>query len=571
MKNYLYYIVYIVAFFVVFDINTYSQTYFYGDSIEITVHNLKNRQIQWQISNDSLSWVDLSNKNDSILKYFINEDSYFHAKIISDSCSWTSNDVKAILDEKRKVFGVKIDRSNVTENRLERIYNAKEKNAYWEIEGKTYDYKNDDMANVYPFNQIKICNIVKDTNKQWKVVYSSDLHFNRNEDTFVEIPLFYMSRYIDGNYEYRLISQTDYPDFYPAPMFVENGKIINKIYIGVYETSVDGSTGIAKSVTGKIPATSKTISDFRNLYKSKGNGFSSIDLRTLMSLQHLYLIYFANKNSQQTIGCGITELSQPINKILNLNDSISDKIVISTSSSSADYYWYIGEIVCLVNGSKIVNYAKLIDIKKDVPIKGQSTFILDKNVSINSNLTFGASAQITGLTDVLENMSGVTKEKSINNKGTSAVKLFNIENLWGNVWEFVDGLIFKGLTPLVGFDMNAYNDEGNSYMPMSFLCLEQPVNGSKNDTYGFIDNLGIDFNYTWLCFPETIGLNGVSDKLGYGDFFYQINNLNNKVYSVFGGGFDHYWRTGLFTFRNWNELSVNWYLYGSRMQFKFLN
>jgi hypothetical protein len=51
----------------------------------------------------------------------------------------------------------------------------------------------------------------------------------------------------------------------------------------------------------------------------------------------------------------------------------------------------------------------------------------------------------------------------------------------------------------------------------------------------------------------------------FGDYYY----LNTKATCyVHGGGFDHYWRCGLFTLRGWATDTQKWYLYGSRLIYK---
>jgi len=51
----------------------------------------------------------------------------------------------------------------------------------------------------------------------------------------------------------------------------------------------------------------------------------------------------------------------------------------------------------------------------------------------------------------------------------------------------------------------------------------------------------------------------------FGDYYYLSRKATCYVH---GGGFDHYWRCGLFTLRGWATDSAKWYLYGSRLIFK---
>lgn len=469
-----------------------------------------------------------------------------------------------------RIYGVRINRNTPSENEIERIYNSVELISLSQIEG-TFLSDKDDFTDIYPFNEMQVCNIEKTITGALKVTYENESGFSRKKDTFVEIPLFYMKRYFKDNYDYRLISQVPYGGYYPAPMFVENEKVLDKVYIGVYETSID-EQGIARSITEQIPTTGKIISEFRQLYQNKGSGFSSLDIRTIMSLQHLYLIYYANKNSQIMIGGGWTGLDQPTHKILNNSNSPTDRIIIQASAKHIDNHWFIGQSVCTVKDFKVLEYASVLELLKDNPTKEQVTVVLNKKVNIDETISFGSSAQLTGWSDKLEHKTGRSKQNNINpDNQASAVKLFGIENLWGNVWEFVDGLVIKGLTPCIGFETKTYNNNGYGYIPIAFQCIEQDKNDPYHGTFGYIENLGIDNVYSWIAFPDVLGGNNVHKDAGYGDFFYQINDPIENRYSVFGGGFDHFSRAGLFNIRNWNEDTASWYLYGSRMQFKVSN
>ena len=538
-----------------------------GDTIEVSVNGFKEGQIQWQISNDSVIWQDIDGAKNKTIKYVINDDSFFRCKISINKCIYYSSIQSFYIEPEKKIYGVRIDRNKITDNNIERIYSSKGKITFSEIEGVNVSNK-DDFDQIYPFNQMKLCNITKNESGKNIIIYENETGFSREQDTFVEIPFFYMKRYFEGNLDYRLISKTKYDGFYTAPMFIEGDKTLDKVYIAVYETSVD-NLGNARSVTGKLPKTELTLLKFRDLYKQKGVGYSALDIRSIMSLEHLFLIRFANKNSQSIIGEGWVNLRQPSFKIYN--NGPSNKIVIAELENSVEFYWFKNQRVCTVkkNDHDVSEYAILNDYIKNSPAKGYTTFIVDKTLNFDTTMYFGSSAQLTGWSDVLNKNTGRTKQVMLNKENRScSVKLFGIENLWGNAWEMVDGLYFKGLKPYVSFDMLKYDQE-LSYEPIGFNCIEQFSNNAGD--FGYISNLGIDNKFTWLSFPDLLGGIGIDGNNGYGDYFYQSNELVSNRYSVFGGGFDHFSRAGMFNFRNWNSSTNFWYLYGSRMQFKFLN
>jgi hypothetical protein len=109
--------------------------------------------------------------------------------------------------------------------------------------------------------------------------------------------------------------------------------------------------------------------------------------------------------------------------------------------------------------------------------------------------------------------------------------------------------------------------------------MDQPMQNDNGDIGGpreihFLKNLGYLPDLPWLALPQEYthhGLDRIDQKPApslqlrqgnFGDYDY----LNDKATCyVHGGGFDHYWRCGLFTLRGWSSDSQRWYLYGARL------
>jgi len=90
----------------------------------------------------------------------------------------------------------------------------------------------------------------------------------------------------------------------------------------------------------------------------------------------------------------------------------------------------------------------------------------------------------------------------------------------------------------------------------------------------YLRNLGYDPQHAWLALPQDFTHQGQDAVAGasvllrngnFGDYYY----LNRRATCyVHGGGFDHYWRCGLFTLRGWFTDTGRWYLYGARLIYK---
>ena len=490
--------------------------------------------------------------------------------------------IKKVEDELRKNFvtkdnislkeyGVIIDLSNPTAVELTKIKDS----IGLEIKSQKQEiaFDGDDTYEAFPLNEIRDCNILIDSFGATKITYKGEDNFDALNEVYVEIPLFYMKRYREGNLKYNLISNYQGDGYFPAPMFVENGKVLDKVYIGKYENSLT-TDGKVVSSSGKRVLFEKNLSQNRDLIYAKGRGFAPWDYRLTQSLQHLFLVFFANKNSQNLIGGGWTGLHQPFGNASTIQNPTGTytEIIVNYSASYHTQNYFIGQDVGIIDDidplHPMVERRVLVDLKLNYPEAGKTTLVLDEAVTIDPAVNLiGGAPQKTGWTDVLEHHTGRTTLKT-SRAGTCAVKLFGIENVWGNVWTQIDGTYITNQRIKISYDITNFNNLGTNYKPMSYILPIQDTLGIPGDQFGSILNLGIDNANPWVRFAESFG-GDANQNNSYGDWYYQYN-LPGPYMGGFGGGFDHYERAGLFCDRHWYLYNQTWYLVGSRTQFKMI-
>lgn len=117
-------------------------------------------------------------------------------------------------------------------------------------------------------------------------------------DVMVKIPKFWYRRYKVGNVEHIEIADGEYEGFEVHPAFLRAGHEYPYIYVGAYKT------WDSKSLPGKAPQASITRAQFRTNARNKGTGWSIIDLAAVSAIQMLYLVEYANSNSQLKVGRG---------------------------------------------------------------------------------------------------------------------------------------------------------------------------------------------------------------------------------------------------------------------------
>lgn len=140
----------------------------------------------------------------------------------------------------------------------------------------------------------------------------------------------------------------------------------------------------------------------------------------------------------------------------------------------------------------------------------------------------GASnmAEPTGATTLLGNASGTAN----NANGIQFVTYRGEENIWGNIWKFVDGMNInaKGIHKLYVADHD---------------FADSVITGAYKDTgitlakaNGYISAFGYTEEFDWLMVTsEVLG----NSSLPVGDYFYQNNAYDGVMVALLGGGW-HY-------------------------------
>lgn len=124
-----------------------------------------------------------------------------------------------------------------------------------------------------------------------------------NAGTLVEIPKFYYKWTVSGATLKLQISPDPVEGFSVAPAFMDRGDGKGErdvVYVGAYHCA----TSTYKSTTGVKPQANLTRATARTYIGNLGTDIYQIDYAMLMTIWMLYLVEYANWNSQATIGYG---------------------------------------------------------------------------------------------------------------------------------------------------------------------------------------------------------------------------------------------------------------------------
>ena len=304
-----------------------------------------------------------------------------------------------------------------------------------------------DFDNIYPWSDIISYNY--DVTAKSITAYYGDPTFKfdgTNGEVLTRIPEFYWRRYRDSQYEYILISKQKVSGFVKSEEFS----------VGRYTMS--GSSSRVYSRSGYAPLTNVNITNFRSYARALGQGFGQMDWHYFI-LQMLYLVEYADFNSQAKLGAGYT------------------------------------------NGSH--------------------------TAPVNS-----------GQCDVLGMKSG-----SRDGTDNTSVIYRGIEDIFGNIWQFVDGINVRDWVAYICYDSNKYAVDtfSGSYKALGY------VNAKSN---AFASKQGYDSNHPMVALTtEAVG----SSDTNMCDYYYQ--NSGDRI-ALVGGRYGSGTYAGLWCW-NFNSASSN--------------
>ena len=195
---------------------------------------------------------------------------------------------------KEHIYGIKRLRSSIdttwerTDDNVGKIANATKDGT--EVQN--------DFDNLYPWSDIISFDF--DSNSQSITAYYGDDNFtfsptDANVNVFTKIPRFWYKRYIDEE-DFEHIQIADYA----AEGFLESKEFAVARYF------YQGSTAAPRSCSGLVPLVNTTGQSYQTGAKSLGNNVCLFDWRALGTIQLLYLVEYADNNSQDTLGEGIS-------------------------------------------------------------------------------------------------------------------------------------------------------------------------------------------------------------------------------------------------------------------------
>ncbi len=391
---------------------------------------------------------------------------------------------------------------------------------------KNGDEVQNDFDNLYPWSDIITYNY--DTTNKKITAYYGEPGFafdGSNGEVLTRIPEFWYKREVKGDYEYIYISDYNRAGY----------KHSKEFSVGRYGISVDAD-GKAHSYSGTIPAYNKTIAAFRTLATGVGDGFCQMDTRYFI-LQLLYLVEFADYNSQSKLGRGVSEW---FNQKALLAENNVNRIIVANSNNM-----YVGRNISIGTSdawnNAVASERTITNIEdySNGSVTGKAVYFDGAAVNIAITNHIWGIGQKSGQCDELGMKSG-----TLNNDGCHSMIYRGIENIFSNMFTAIDGLNIKDYVAYICDDPTQYaSDKFTSpYKEIGYTNLQ------TSEVY--TSKLGYDENNPEVALP--IEANGSS---GTGTCDYYWCGTGNKI--AFVGGSFHYGAGDGFFYWALNSASSN--------------
>ena len=435
-------------------------------------------------------------------------------------------DVDKIETTRGHVYGIRRKITNNSNSAWERIFDSIGKVANATKNGGTVE---NDFDNLAPWSEIKSCNYDLTTKKINAWFGDANFKFDgTNGDVFTHVPKTYWKIYQENDYDYVLLAD------YPKAGFIE----VDGFFVGRYNGSVVSDDGLLHTYSGLVPTTNKTIGAFRTLANALGDNFSQLDWRYFV-LQMLYLVEYANYNSQSMLGNGI--MNRKYVKTIVAENNTNRAIIGSASG------YYVGQIIRIGTsdgGTQVADARKItaIEAYEGESVTGFALTFDGAAVNIAVDNFVCTMAQETGQCDSLGMKSGC-----LNNDGYHSMIYRGVENIFANIWQWVDGINIKDHLAYICKDHSKYVSDkfDGDYKPLAY------TNCTSN---GNPKTLGLDVDEPFFRFPTEVG-GGTSTYMC--DYYWQ--NTGNRVARV--GGFYVGAHDGLWSWNLHNTSSFAlWYI-----------
>ena len=459
-----------------------------------------------------------------------------------------ANYAEIVVTRKRQTAGGVYGVTWHTDDRsilLERTFDAQGLSFNYMADGAFASPYGNDFDSIYPWSEMRLCAI----DENGRVLYEGDPGFARDGsagNVFVKIPKHYVMRTVENGVETIAISAVPRDGFRLDPTFVTAEGEVDAVYVAAYLSSIQGGT--MASASRKIPLVGLSLREMQAGIGAIGARYCEMDLSLLMTLQRLWLVETAVRNTQAVFTgvCDLNYFTNPVNidqsmslyakqsmqqsnSILVWQSSMSRRFRIGDAVGISDYRTYDN-----ANSRWITDIQPVADQYFEISFSGDPIDIT-KDDTIISHI-----AATNGATDSIPYHTGTTAGRM----GTASFKYRNIENLWGN------NSVALGGAKVIGNSLYVSAADGTQQLigyPLPEQTDKIEIATAMDYSVTGVACLGFDPEHPLMMMPSKTGGSMMN---AFGDCYISGHHSSASEYIViYGGTWDTDHLAGLFNYK----------------------
>jgi hypothetical protein len=338
---------------------------------------------------------------------------------------------------------------------------------------------------------------------------------------FIRIPKFYIEKTAVGAARTWRISASPFGSSYcPEPF-----KTASYVDVGKYNANLNIANLESKPAT--FPLVNTNIVNFRTYAMNNGAGYYQMDIHVVDLIRTLFYIEFATLNSQ-SIMAGFISGQWNAAHTATVNENAVNRVIVANATAAVYFADQAVGLGTSLGGNQIFSNRVIqsIDVydagNKAITVDGAAFNVAIGNIIYNLGWKAGFSASIAAKSGSLVS----------NSSGYYPCKYREIENPWGNIWQFIDGV-----------NINEYQAwvcrTPANYASNVFAAPYEQLSYVNHNADGYMTTMGLDPACPFAEFPTAVG--GASTTY-YSDYYYR--NPGQRI-ALLGGGWYHGTDAGL--------------------------
>lgn len=312
---------------------------------------------------------------------------------------------------------------------------------------------------------------------------------------------------------YRGVSLTKRPGFYLPWHFwdFENNRELPYIDIGAYNANLSDDGFRLESRSGQYPLMNKNIVNFRGYAQANNTGglagYQQLDIHAVDMLRTLMFIEFSTLDIQSVMQ-GYTAGQYTATHLATVTEETANIIIVANAHAAL---YRVGQAISIGTslGGNQICYNRTITAIDDYDVDNKAISFDGTAVNITAGNILYNSGWKSGACDNVVASSGVLTA----NDGKYPCMYRGIENPFGNMWQFVDGV-----------NINEYQawvcKNAASYDSNVFASPYEQLNYLNHNADGYVKTMGYDSNLPFAEFPTAITGSSTPTQY-YSDYYYR--------------------------------------------------